>query len=104
MRCKEDRRVHRSNARNPVSATLSTIHSERIPNAHSRFAHEIMTTKPATIVVTLRLPAPIHALLKEAAKRDNRSMANMVHTLIVSHCVERGIGLDGPRRSGRRKA
>jgi len=96
--------VRCGNAGNRGSVTISAIHSERIPNAHIRFAYEIMATKSPTIVVTLRLPEPIHALLKEAAKRDNRSMANMVHTMIVKHCVENGIGLDGPRRGVNRRA
>ena len=103
MRWTEDRLVRCGNAENRGSTTMSTIHSERIPNAPTRFAREVMATKSPTIVVTLRLPEPIHALLKEAAKRDNRSMANMVHTMIVQHCMANGIGVDASTSRGKRK-
>jgi len=103
MCCNEDRHVRCGNAGNRGSATISAIHSERISNARARLAREIMATKSSTIVVTLRLPEPIHALLKEAAKRDNRSMANMVHTMIVQHCMANGIGVDASASRGKRK-
>jgi hypothetical protein len=61
-----------------------------------------MTAKgrQATETITLRLRPDVKRLLRDAARRDRRSMANLVEVLIVEHC--RGERDDGnrPRRAG----
>jgi hypothetical protein len=43
-------------------------------------------SKDAPVTVTLRIARSTKDLLKHAAKRDHRSMANMVEVLILRHC------------------
>lgn len=49
--------------------------------------------KDPPVSVTLRLPKSIRDLLKVAADRDRRSMANMAEVMIVRYCESNGISV-----------
>ena len=46
-----------------------------------------------TAALNLRINPDIKEAIRIAAKRDNRSVANMVETLILKHCAEVGISI-----------
>ncbi len=49
--------------------------------------------KESSVTVTLRVPESIRELLRAAAEKDHRSMANMVEVLILRHCESNGISV-----------
>lgn len=59
-------------------------------------------TKEPSVSVTLRVPETIRELLRAAAEKDHRSMANMLEVLILRHCEANGISASSQRT--RRKA
>lgn len=59
--------------------------------------------KAPSVVVTLRVPENIRALLRAAAEGDHRSTANTVEVLILKHCRERLISVTSKRTAGRSK-
>lgn len=56
-------------------------------------------TKETAVTITLRLSQATRDLLKQAAERDHRSMANMLEVLIIRHCEANGISVAQPRKS-----
>lgn len=54
-------------------------------------------TKETAVTITLRLSQATRDLLKQAAERDHRSMANMLEVLIIRHCEANGISVSRPR-------
>lgn len=44
-----------------------------------------------TVSVSFRVSPKFKALLKEAAAGENRSLTNMLETLLFTHCEERGL-------------
>jgi uncharacterized protein (DUF1778 family) len=57
--------------------------------------------KEQSVTVTLRVPETIRELLRAAAEKDHRSMANMLEVLILRHCEASGISVT-PRRAKRK--
>jgi hypothetical protein len=57
--------------------------------------------KDSSVTVTLRVSENVRELLRAAAERDHRSMANMVEVLILKHCEANNISAN-PKRSSRR--
>lgn len=57
--------------------------------------------KEAPATLTLRITPNSRDLLKLAAERDHRSMANMVEVLIINHCKANGIALDAKRKTSK---
>ena len=51
----------------------------------------MVAKKPAAL--TLRINPDIKEAIRVAAVRQNRSVANMVETLIIQHCEEVGISI-----------
>lgn len=47
--------------------------------------------KESAVTMTLRITQETRDLLKRAAEKDHRSMANMVEVLILRHCEANGI-------------
>jgi hypothetical protein len=47
-----------------------------------------------TTTLNLRVDPAIKEALREAAKRENRSIANMIEVLIRRHCETEGIPVD----------
>ena len=60
-------------------------------------------TKESPVTVTLRIARPTRDLLKRAAERDHRSMANMVEVLILRHCEANEISV-GAIRAAKKSA
>jgi len=56
--------------------------------------------KDTSVTVTLRVSETVRELLRAAAEKDHRSMANMVEVLILKHCEANGISI-GPKRTKR---
>ena len=54
-------------------------------------------TKETAVTITLRISRATRDLLKQAAEKDHRSMANMVEVLILRHCEACGISVSRPR-------
>ncbi|MFO1315869.1 MAG: Arc family DNA-binding protein [Burkholderiales bacterium] len=54
--------------------------------------------KEQSVPVTLRVPETIRELLRAAAEKDHRSMANMLEVLIIRHCEANGIAVPPPRK------
>lgn len=54
--------------------------------------------KEQSVTVTLRVPETIRELLRAAAEKDHRSMANMLEVLILRHCEANAISVT-PRRA-----
>lgn len=54
-------------------------------------------SKEPSVTVTLRVPTTIRELLRAAAERDHRSMANMLEVLILRHCEANGISVAAKR-------
>lgn len=48
---------------------------------------------------TLRVSEGVRELLRLAAEKEHRSMANMVEVLILRHCEANGISVAQPRKS-----
>lgn len=48
---------------------------------------------------TLRVSENVRELLRLAAEKEHRSMANMVEVLILRHCEANGISVAQPRKS-----
>ena len=46
-----------------------------------------------TAALNLRINPDIKEAIRVAARRQNRSVANMVETLIIQHCEEVGISI-----------
>ena len=46
-----------------------------------------------TAALNIRINPDIKEAIRVAAKRQNRSVANMVETLIIQHCEEVGISI-----------
>lgn len=59
--------------------------------------------KESAVTITLRITQATRDLLKQAAEKDHRSMANMVEVLILRHCEVNGLSVDRKRASGRVK-
>ncbi len=59
--------------------------------------------KDTSVTVTLRVSETVRELLRAAAEKDHRSMANMVEVLILRHCEVNGLPVDRKRSSGRVK-
>jgi len=59
--------------------------------------------KEQSVTVTLRVPETIRELLRAAAEKDHRSMANMAEVLILRHCEANGISVS-PRRTTKKSA
>lgn len=57
--------------------------------------------KEQSVTVTLRVPEAIRELLRAAAEKDHRSMANMLEVLILRHCEANGISVS--RRGAKHK-
>jgi uncharacterized protein (DUF1778 family) len=53
--------------------------------------------KEAAVTITLRITRATRDLLREAAERDHRSMANMVEVLILRHCEVNAISMGTKR-------
>ena len=61
-------------------------------------------TRTKNEVVTIRTTAEIKALLKRAAEREHRSVANLVEVLIRDFCERNDILIEGLReKTGGRK-
>lgn len=53
--------------------------------------------KESAVTITLRIKQDTRDLLKRAAEKDHRSMANMVEVLILRYCESNGIAVRGTR-------
>jgi len=62
-----------------------------------------MAKEPA-VTITLRISPAIRDLLKQAAEKDRRSMANMVEVLILRHCEANRISVGTKRTTSKGKA
>ena len=51
---------------------------------------------------TLRVSEEVRDLLRLAADKEHRSMANMVEVLILRYCETNGISVDAKRKAGKR--
>lgn len=60
--------------------------------------------KESAITITLRITQATRDLLKQAAEKDHRSMANMVEVLILRHCEANRISVVPKRTTGKGKA
>jgi predicted HicB family RNase H-like nuclease len=60
--------------------------------------------KETSVTVTLRITETVRELLRAAAEKDRRSMANMVEVLILKHCEANGISVFHKRTTGKTKA
>lgn len=49
--------------------------------------------KERSATVTLRVPGTVRELLRAAAEKDHRSMANMLEVLILRYCENNGISI-----------
>ncbi len=54
--------------------------------------------KEVPVTITLRISPATRDLLKQAAEKDHRTMANMVEVLILRHCEANGISVAPPRK------
>ncbi|MBX7259479.1 MAG: Arc family DNA-binding protein [Candidatus Hydrogenedentes bacterium] len=52
---------------------------------------------------TLRVSDEVRDLLRMAAEKEHRSMANMVEVLILRYCEANGISVDRKRQTGKAK-
>jgi uncharacterized protein (DUF1778 family) len=53
-----------------------------------------------TISMSFRVSPRFKALLEVAAARDNRSLTNMLETLLYAHCEQHGLKEAPPSTSG----
>ncbi len=53
-----------------------------------------MTTKTATL--TIRVVPDLKKALRAAAKKEHRSIANLIEVLVREHCEKNGITIDQP--------
>jgi len=59
--------------------------------------------KDSSVTVTLRVSEAVRELLRAAAEKDHRSMANMVEVLILRHCEANEISVS-PKRTTKKSA
>lgn len=50
-------------------------------------------TAEKTISMSFRVSAKFKALLQVAAARENRSLTNMLETLVLAHCEQHGLSV-----------
>jgi hypothetical protein len=50
-------------------------------------------TAEKTISMSFRVSPKFKALLEVASARENRSLTNMLETLVIAHCEQHGISL-----------
>lgn len=61
-------------------------------------------TAEKTVSVSFRVSPKFKALLEVAAARENRSLTNMLETLVFAHCEQHGISVSPAKVSPRKGA
>lgn len=56
-----------------------------------------------TSILNLRIDPALKESVREAALRDNRSIANLIEVLIRNHCAEIGVEIDEQQSQGMSK-
>ena len=59
-------------------------------------------TKDVSGFATLRVSEGVRQLLRLAAEKEHRSMANMVEVLILRHCEANGISVPSKPKGGKK--
>jgi uncharacterized protein (DUF1778 family) len=57
-----------------------------------------------TVSISFRVSPRFKTLLEIAAARENRSLTNMLETLLFAHCEQRGLKEPGPSTSNAKGA
>jgi hypothetical protein len=57
----------------------------------NRYTEPIAMTAEKTVSMSFRVSPRFKALLEVAAARENRSLTNMLETLLFAHCKQRGL-------------
>ena len=55
------------------------------------YTRELAMTAEKTVSMSFRVSPKFKALLEVAAARENRSLTNMLETLVFAHCEQHGL-------------
>jgi hypothetical protein len=89
---------------------LSPIYRPVLPQASPLMYGELLYTDGATMAaektvsISFRVSPRFKSLLKAAAARENRSLTNMLETLLFAHCEQRGLKEPAPSTSNSKGA